>query len=247
MIVEPILTKPVTTSHNLLAFLDDYLPDLEEHSIVVLTSKVISIMEGNILPVPQTNKEDLIIREAEQYIPRDQSKYGVTLTIKDSVLIANSGIDESNGNGNFILWPRDPFKTASLVYEYLQEDCELEECGVIITDSRVTPMRWGTIGVALAWSGFSPLNSYIEMPDIFGRHLKHTKASIIDGLAAAAVVAMGEGNEQTPLAVISDIPFVHFTGHAPTDDEIEDLQIEPEDDLFAPLLMSAPWQKGKKN
>ena len=121
----------------------------------------------------------------------------------------------------------------------------LTQVGVLITDSKTTPLRWGTTGICLGHSGFDALKNYIGTPDIFGRLLKVTKANMTDGLAAAAVAAMGEGDEQTPLAVISDIPFVHFDAGAPTAKDIEDLVIAPSEDLYAPLIQSAPWVKGK--
>ena len=57
---------------------------------------------------------------------------------------------------------------------------------------------------------------------------------------------MGEGSEQTPLAVISDIPFVHFQDRNPTEEELAELKISIEDDVYAPLLKAANWKKGKK-
>ena len=39
---------------------------------------------------------------------------------------------------------------------------------------------------------------------------KVTKVDVVNALASAAVLVMGEGAEQTPLAVISDVPFVEF-------------------------------------
>ena len=47
----------------------------------------------------------------------------------------------------------------------------LKKVGVIITDSKTTPLRWGTSGVAISYSGFSPLKNYIGSPDIFGKEM----------------------------------------------------------------------------
>jgi len=55
---------------------------------------------------------------------------------------------------------------------------------------------------------------------------------------------MGEGSEQTPLAVIDDAPFVEFQDRDPTVAELEPLRVPPEDDLYAPLLEGVPWQQG---
>jgi F420-0:gamma-glutamyl ligase len=58
---------------------------------------------------------------------------------------------------------------------------------------------------------------------------------------------MGEGNEQTPLAVIEDVPFVKFQARNPLKKELESFHIDMEDDLYAPLLKGVKWRKGGKN
>jgi F420-0:gamma-glutamyl ligase len=68
----------------------------------------------------------------------------------------------------------------------------------------------------------------------------------MDALAAAAVLVMGEGSEQTPLAVISDLPFVSFQEREPAAEELQQLRIAHEDDIYSPLLMSVPWHKGQQ-
>ena len=98
--------------------------------------------------------------------------------------------------------------------------------------------------MCLAWSGFGPLKNYVGAPDLFGRRLNMTKAGIADGLAGAAVLAMGEGAERTPLAVIEDVPFVRFKKSDPGAAELRGFRIKMKDDLFAPLLKGVRWKKG---
>ena len=84
--------------------------------------------------------------------------------------------------------------------------------------------------MALAYSGFSGVKSLIGQPDLFNRPLKVTKINMADSLAVSAVLLMGEGAEQKPLAVIKESP-VTFTKQ----DNITELQISIEEDLYAPL------------
>ncbi len=98
---------------------------------------------------------------------------------------------------------------------------------------------------ALAHSGFQAVNDYVGTPDLFGRRLRVTRVNVADALAAAAVFTMGEGAEQTPLAVISDLSNVVFSEHEPSEAELAALRIEPEDDLYAPLLQAVRWQPGR--
>ena len=57
---------------------------------------------------------------------------------------------------------------------------------------------------------------------------------------------MGQGEEQTPLATITDIPFVTFQNHTPTREEHDMLRIEKEKDIYGKLLTSVKWEKGGK-
>lgn len=230
---------------DLFRVLDRYVKTCDEGSIVVVTSKIVSICEGRIVPIGSVDKDKLIAGEAELVIPRGKSLYNTTITITRGMLVAAAGIDESNGNGFYILWPEDPQKSANEIRMYLKKKFSLTNVGVIITDSKTTPLRWGTTGVALAHSGFAALKNYIGTPDIFNRHLKMTKSNVLDALAASAVLLMGEGNEQTPLAIIEDVAFVEFQDRNPTEQELKDLIINPKDDLYEPILTPAPWSRGR--
>jgi F420-0:gamma-glutamyl ligase len=114
-----------------------------------------------------------------------------------------------------------------------------------LTDSRPLPLRWGVTGFAVAHSGFRALRDYRGQPDLFGRPLRMTQANLADALAAAAVLAMGEGNESTPLARITGVPAIEFQDQAPSPEELANLSTRREDDLYAPLLDSVPWQHGQ--
>jgi putative folate metabolism gamma-glutamate ligase len=239
--------KVLPGSHDLFALLDASLPSLPDRSIVSVAAKIVSLCEGRVVSMDKAEKDDLIRQESQQYLPRNLSKYDVSFTITHHMLIPTAGIDESNGNGDYILWPKDLQASANAIREHLLEKHGLRHVGVIITDSTTRPLQWGTTGIAIAYSGFSPLKNYIGQEDIFGRKLEYQKASIANGLAAAAVTLMGEGNEQTPLALLEDLPFVDFQDSNPTQQELQALNIEPQDDLYWPLIRSAPWVKGESS
>jgi F420-0:gamma-glutamyl ligase len=63
----------------------------------------------------------------------------------------------------------------------------------------------------------------------------------LDGLAAAAVFCMGEGNEQTPFAVVTNAPKIEFQPEPPVTNEVQGLSIPMDEDLYAPLLKNARW------
>lgn len=229
---------------NLNDLLDKYLPKIKEGSILAVTSKIVSICEGRVVKIGTIKKEKLIKNEADLFLPC-YKKYKFTLTIKNNILIPTAGIDESNGNGYYILWPKNPQKSANKIRKYLYNRFKIKMVGVIITDSTTSPLRRGTKGITIAHSGFRALNNYIGQKDIFGKKLEVTQANIADSLATASVLSMGEGREQTPLAVIEDIPFVKFYSRNPNRAELSNLRIRIKQDLYYPLLKKAGWRRGK--
>lgn len=245
MQVKSIKTHKITAADkDLFKILDQYVKDFKDGSILVIASKIVSITQGKVAKLTEDQKDQLIKKEAQYFIPKKQHKYNLYVTITRDLLTYSSGIDESNGDGYSVLWPEDPQKVVNQVRAYLKKRFDLKRVGVIITDMAAIPLRWGVIGGAIAYSGFQPLKDLAGKPDVFGREFKYTKVGILNGLAAAAGVVMGEGAEQTPLGIISDIPFVEFVMRNPTKKELKDLMIKPNEDLYGPMITSAPWQKG---
>ena len=233
---------------DIFAVLDKFLPKIiKEASILAVTSKIISITEGSVVKMEDSAKDELIKQHSQYFLPRKANPYNVSLTITQNNLSASAGIDESNGNGFYILWPKDPQSSANSIRAYLRKKFNLKNLGVMITDSKTTPFRWGVTSMAIAYSGFKPLLDYIGKPDLFGRLFQLEKRSLIDSLSSAAGVVMGEGSEQTPLALIEDIKNIEFQDSDPTQKELDSLKITLEEDLYSPLLTKAHWQKGDKN
>ena len=67
--------------------------------------------------------------------------------------------------------------------------------------------------------------------DLFGRKLQMTNINYADGLAASAVLLMGEGSESQPLAVLQGAPVSFASQTNP-----KELTIRPEEDLYSPLF-----------
>ena len=69
MRVESIRTHAITTAdHDLLAILDAYLPRLAERSIVAITSKIVAICEGRVVPAHAAEKQALVESEGSQLV-----------------------------------------------------------------------------------------------------------------------------------------------------------------------------------
>lgn len=247
MIVEPIKTHKITkTDTSLENIVGTYVKDMDDKSILVITSKIVAICEGNIIPEDKIDRDELVKKHADKYMPRELNQYGFMLTITNSKLVASAGIDHSNSDGHHILWPKNAQKTANRIREFIVAKYGKKHLGVLITDSHTVPMTWGVVGFSLAYSGFAPTRNYIGKPDLFGRELQVTHQSNIEGLAGAADVVMGGADEAQPMALISDIPFVEFQGRNPTQEELDEIKIGPEEDVYWPVLGNGPWEKGDR-
>lgn len=226
--VTAIKTHIFQEGDDLVAFIFRYFKKLPEKSVVVVTSKIVALAEKRtVVAGSKQDKEKLIRAESEFAM---ETKY-TWLTIKDGVVMASAGIDESNANGKLILLPKDSFKTARVLRKKLQEKFRVKELGVLITDSRTMPLRAGVVGVALGYAGFRGIRDYRGTPDIFGRKFVFSRTDVADSLATAAVLVMGEGREQHPLAHITDgsIDFCKKSNR-------QELYIDPREDMYRPFF-----------
>ena len=230
-----IKTRPILPPQDdLYKILDQYLPPLQNGDVLVITSKILAIHQGRCVKIsPEVDKDKLILQEADGHIPRSRvPDQMVILTLKGNTLIPTSGIDESNGNGYYVLWPEKIQELCEEIWQYLKNKNNLEQLGIITTDSHTMPLRYGTVGTAIGFFGIEPLFDYRGKKDIFGRELKMTQASVVEGLAATAVMLMGEGAEQTPMLLFRGLNFVQFTDQ----DVYAKSVIPPELDIYKPLL-----------
>lgn len=247
MIVKAIKTRKFLPPKDNLWELLSSIKFIKENSVVAVTSKVVSIGEGRCLPIEQgTTKDEIAIKEADKYIPREVSPGGWVLhTIKNNMLIASSGVDESNGDNYYILWPKDPARSAKKMWDFLREKYKVKKLGVIITDSRLVPLRRGVVGIAIGFFGFKPIKDYRGTVDLFGREFKMETSNLPDSLATAAVLEMGEGLEQQPIAIISDISEIEFINKQFKPKTLDDtFEIPQKEDMFYPFLSSVKWKKG---
>ena len=229
-----VKTRPMLPPQDdLFAVLEAALPPLQEGDVVVITSKIVAIHQGRCVPMASVaDKEVLVEAEADAWIPKASSKYGITLAIKGGTLIASAGIDASNSQDHYVLWPDDPSGAAAKIGRWLKQRYAIDRLGVILSDSHCTPLRRGTTGITIGFYGFEALLDYRGTPDIFGRPLAVTLSNRADAMAAAAVGLMGEGAECIPVVIVRnwpDLVFNDITGQ-------QGFFIPPDEDIFSPLM-----------
>lgn len=240
MQIKAIKTKVFRENEDLLSFILKYVKNLKEDSILVVTSKIVALSEGRTalinLSIPHDKMREKIIKAESEYMLR--TKY-TWLTIKDGMVMSSAGIDESNADGKIILLPKNSFKTAEMIRTKLLKKFKIKNLGVLITDSRLFPLRAGIVGAAIGYAGFKGVRDYRGTPDIFGRILKLSRTDVADSLATAAVLSMGEGKEQKPLALITNAP-VEFVAKI----NKKELMVDPREDLYQPLFEKIKKIKG---
>ena len=222
-----ILTPP---QDDLYSALDESRLAPQEKDVVLVSSKVVAIHHGRCLPVKNHVKKEIVREEAEHLL--DVVGKESPLTIKHHAFISSAGIDESNGNGHYILLPEHPFEDARNICAYLKKQHDVQELAVIITDSHSLPFRYGAMSIAIGYFGLEPLIKYEKKSDLFGRSFKYGRVNVIDSLAAGSSLAMGEGSEQTPLVVASGVSDLRFTDQ----DTSSELLIPSREDIYYPLL-----------
>ena len=236
--VKAIKTRIYRQQEDFFEFLATHLSgSIEDGCIVAITSKVVSIAEGCVIAKSEIGKRELIEKEADVFL--EEVDFGVCLTIKHGILIPSAGIDESNAeDGVYIVFPKDPYASAKKIHRFLCEKFGLRKLGILITDSHTHALRKGVTGIALSHYGLRATKNLVGQEDLFGRKLKMTSVNVIDSLAVAAVLMMGEANECQPLAIVK-YDDAEFTT---TSDQTE-IQIPLKDDLYGPLIRNSIQKK----
>ena len=228
---------------------------LKERDIIVIAEKVVATSHGRVVKLSEVkNISDDAKKLSKQYdmderyvqLILDEASMilggmnHVILTKVNDFLIANAGIDQSNaGAGKVVLLPKDLKKVVWQYWKELKSEFKLNNLGIIIADSRVQPLRKGTIGIAIATAGFEPIEDLRGTPDLFKRPLEITMRAIADDLASAAQFLLSEADKQTPIVIIrgADIEF--------TENPKLTMEMPPEECLYMNIFSKYLLRKRK--
>jgi coenzyme F420-0:L-glutamate ligase len=219
-----IRTKLIKPKDDLVGVILDAMCErkltIDDRDVVVFASKVVSMAQGRLTRLDTITPSEEAKKLAQKYglepsfaevIMREAEKIyggvsGALLTLKDSVLIPNAGVDRKNAPKGFVaLWPKNPRKSADKIRAEIFERTG-KNIGVLIVDSRVTPLRMGTTGVAIGIAGFKPIRDCRAERDLYGNTVLMTRHALADDLASAAHLVMGETNGRIPVVLVKDVP-----------------------------------------
>jgi coenzyme F420-0:L-glutamate ligase/coenzyme F420-1:gamma-L-glutamate ligase len=89
------------------------------------------------------------------------------------------------------------------------------------------------VNFAIGVSGIKPFKDYRGKKDLFGETLKVKNVAVVDEIAAAAELLMGQAKEATPIVVFKGLKNeVEFSDNH----NISELLISKKEDLFANTL-----------
>ncbi len=213
----PVTVAAKSSKFNVVDLIDRRIGGrLRNGDVLVISSKFVAVSEGRVVRLGgvKTGTEarelavryrmdprlcELVVRESDEVIGGIP---GFLLTSKDGLLTPNAGIDKSNvRHGTVVLYPRRPQESAWRIREALRFSRGVS-VGIVICDSRLSPTRRGTTGVAIAASGIEAILDMRGRRDLFGNVLKVTAQGVADDLSSAAEVLMGESNEATPIVLV---------------------------------------------
>jgi coenzyme F420-0:L-glutamate ligase/coenzyme F420-1:gamma-L-glutamate ligase len=213
---------------------------LADDDILVISGKYLAMAEGRFVDlskiVPLDDARDYatryglssglaetVLRESDSVL---RGLQGFLLTIKDGFFAPNAGVDKSNiSKGEAILHPSHSSRLAASIRREVLVAFGVR-VGVVITDSRLQPLRKGTVGTSIGFSGFDGVVDDRGRKDLFGNRLKVTRRAVADDLSCAAELLMGESDESVPVVI------ARSTGLCLSDTDSFDVAVPPDECIF---------------
>lgn len=218
--LSPVVVSAKSSKFDIVDLIEEKLGNsLRDGDVLVLSSKFVAVSEGRVVKLSSVRAGEmakalakkfrmdprlceLVLRESDEVIGGIP---GFLLASKDGLLTPNAGIDKSNTkHGTVVLYPRRPEVSAWRIREAFKFSRGVS-IGVVVCDSRLSPTRRGTTGVAVAASGIEAILDMRGRVDLFGNVLKVTSQGVADDLSSAAEILMGESDEATPIVLVRGV------------------------------------------
>ncbi len=189
-------------------------PELADGDVLVVTSKVVSKVEGRLLSVPDGDpaaRERIRQQAIAQETARVVARRGALQIVENrqGLVLAAAGVDASNVRQDEIaLLPLDPDASARRLRDALRE-LTGRTVAVILSDSMGRPWRHGIADVAIGVAGLAAVLDVRGSVDQHGNRLAVTEVAVADELAAAADLVKGK---------LAGIPVAIVRGYAYSDD-----------------------------
>ncbi|MCJ7632779.1 coenzyme F420-0:L-glutamate ligase [Candidatus Bathyarchaeota archaeon] len=194
-----------------------------DKDIIVISQKIVSKSEGRICKLSKIKPSlfalrlgkridkdpafvELVLRESRTIVR--MSNHLIITKTRHGWLCANSGVDISNvsGGDSATLLPVNPDQSAKRIRKRI-EDLSGKKIAVIISDTFGRPFRIGHTDIAIGCSGISPISDLRGTVDAYGYVMRVKQTAIIDELASAAELVIGNSSEGVPAAIIRGVTY----------------------------------------
>ena len=207
--VHPVPGLPeFSPGDDLAAAVATAAPWLADGDVVVVTSKVVSKVEGALVRVePGADREAARQRAIDGETVRVVARRGPLRIVetRHGWVVAAAGIDASNVAGDaLVLLPEDADASARRLRERLRELLGVD-VAVVVSDTFGRTWREGLTDVAVGAAGIAALTDLRGAVDAHGNRLETTQVAVVDELAAAADLVKGK-LAGLPVAVVRGWP-----------------------------------------
>jgi coenzyme F420-0:L-glutamate ligase/coenzyme F420-1:gamma-L-glutamate ligase len=172
-------------------------PWLRDGDVLVVTSKVLSKVEGRLVAVPadpaerEAARRELVRSEAVRVVARYGENYMITEN-KLGIVQAASGVDASNvASAEVALLPEHPDESAAALRAALHSALGVR-VAVVVTDTMGRAWRMGQTDAAIGAAGLRVLHRYAGTIDGQGNELAVTEVAVADEIASAADLVKGK-------------------------------------------------------
>ncbi|HET6773015.1 MAG TPA: coenzyme F420-0:L-glutamate ligase [Acidimicrobiales bacterium] len=183
----------VRPGDDLSRLLAQAAPDLVDGDVLVVTQKVVSKAEAQLVPIDPNDPESKarIVEGESVRVLRRRGDLVISET-RHGFVCANAGVDLSNvEHGWAALLPEDPDRSARRLRDGLRGRLNVN-LAVIISDTFGRVWRRGLTDVAIGCAGIRAVVDLRGTADAMGRELAVTEVCVVDELASAAELVMGK-------------------------------------------------------
>jgi coenzyme F420-0:L-glutamate ligase / coenzyme F420-1:gamma-L-glutamate ligase len=170
-------------------------PDLADGDVLVVTQKVVSKAEAQLVPIDPNDpasKDEIVAGESVRVLRR-RGELVISET-RHGFVCANAGVDLSNiEDGWAALLPEDPDRSARRLRDGLRGRLGVT-VAVVISDTFGRTWRRGLTDVAIGCAGIRAVVDLRGTDDALGRELAVTEVCVVDELASAAELVMGKAS-----------------------------------------------------
>ena len=146
-------------------------------------------------------------REVASRLLTQEPAFLVTVT-KGGLMATDAGLDYSNNPpGSCTVLPENPDSSATAIRAELGR-ISGADVAVVITDTEVSFTHlYGSMDIAIGFSGIQPVSRLFGTTDRYGREKFGGADVVVDELAAAAALLMGQTSEGIPVVVVKNLAY----------------------------------------